>query len=84
VDGAGAAALKLGVSRAENAEMPLAVVRPESLHVMRRLREAQVDPGHTFSGTVSKAIEAVSPRWRPDGSRWIPTASTPISSGDEA
>jgi anti-anti-sigma factor len=78
MDGAGAALLRLAATRAENAGIRFAAVRPETLQITRALEDARLDRELPFEDSVSQAIATVAPKWHPEGDRWTPTASTPI------
>ena len=78
VDARGDAVLRGALRRMKDAGMPVAIVAPLSQAVAGVPERARPEGDVPVEPSVSEAIEAVSPAWRPDAQRWTPEPSTQV------
>jgi anti-sigma factor RsiW len=83
IDANGSAFVRSALRRLLDAGFALAVVRPRTLDPARAIGGLCGRAGVPVVGTVSEAIEAVSPEWQPGTPRWRPERSVPITPRDK-
>ena len=74
----GHAVLRRALRRFKETGMPVAVVAPLSRRVEGLLERTRPEGDVPVEPSVSAAIEAVTPAWRPDGPRWTPEPATQV------